>query len=80
MQPTDLPQALGHACVASRRAEQHSGVTMIAKCKTMRCHVVPVVRPSWSSTNLLLVAMLFLHLRRLWHPPGEATAEDKIPL
>ena len=55
-----------------------SGVSMMAKCKIMQCHVVPVVRFSWSGTNPPLVAMLFLHLRRLWNPPGEATAEDKI--
>lgn len=56
------------------------GVSMIAKCKLVQCHVVPVVRLSWYGTNLPLVAMLFLHLRRLWHPPGETTAEDKIPV
>lgn len=57
-----------------------SGASMIAKCKIMQCNVVPMIRLSWSGTNPLLVAVLFLHLKRLWHPPGEATAEGKIPI
>lgn len=62
------------------RLNSSSGVSMIAKCKIMQRHVVPMVRLSWSGVNPPLVAILLLHLRRLWHPPGEATAEDKIPI
>lgn len=57
-----------------------SGVSTITKCKIIQCHVVPMVRLSWPGTDLPLVASLFLHQRRLWHLPGEATAENKIPI
>jgi len=53
---------------------------MIAKLEIVHGHVVPVVRLSWSGKNPSLVAVLLLHLRRLWYPPETATAEDKIPM
>lgn len=57
-----------------------SGVSTIAKFKIIQRHVAPIVRLSWPGTTLPLVAILFLHQRRLWHLPGKATAEKKIPV
>lgn len=52
---------------------------MIPEYKIMPCHVVSMLRLSWSGTNPPLVAMMLLHLRKLWQLPEEATVEDKIP-
>lgn len=56
-----------------------SGESMIPEYKITPCHVVSMLRLNWSGTNPPLVAMMLLHLRRLWQPPEEATVEDTIP-
>lgn len=77
------PKSWGVSVLDQGGLNSSSGVSTTAKCKIVWIVAVPCRscgKASWSGTDPLLVTVLFLHLRRLCCPSGEATAEDKIPI